>query len=255
MLLVVDVGNTNIVFGLFQKGKLSHSWRIATVPDRTADELAIVTQNLLGLQEISFDDISAVSVCSVVPALDGRLAQLSRDYLECDPLFVRPEAQTVMPVHYSPASDLGPDRLINAIAAYDLTRQQTIVIDFGTATTFDAVSSSGEYLGGLILPGVGISAEALSARGARLPRIEIRKPARMVGDSTVACMQSGVFYGYVSMVEGIISRLKTELGDATVLATGGLAGIVAGEAKGIDRVDEHLTLEGLRIFTERSGRA
>ncbi len=255
MLLVIDVGNTNIVLGLFQKGKLSHSWRIATTPDRTADELAIVTQNLLSLQEISFDDITAVSVCSVVPALDDPLAQLSRDYLECSPLFVRPEAQAVMPVHYNPASDLGPDRLINAIAAYELIKQQAIVIDFGTATTFDAVSSAGEYLGGLILPGVGISAEALSARGAKLPRIEIRKPARMVGDSTIACMQSGIFYGYVSMVEGIISRLKTELGAATVFATGGLAGSLASETKGIDRIEEHLTLEGLRIFTERAGPA
>ncbi len=251
MLLVIDVGNTNIVLGLFQKTKLTHSWRIATCRGRTADEHAVLFHDLLRLQEVSFDHISAVAVCSVVPALDDQILQFCRRYLKCEPVFARPDAQTVMPVHYTPPSDLGADRLVNAIAAYELVRGPAIVIDFGTATTFDAVSSAGEYLGGLILPGIGISAEALFSKGARLPRIEIRKPGRVIGDSTVACMQSGIFYGYVSLVEGIIARLKKEMGTATVLATGGLAGILAGEAEGIDRVEEHLTLEGLRIFHER----
>jgi len=255
MLLVVDVGNTNIVLGVFKKGKLTNSWRIATSRDRTADEYAVLLCDLLSLQEISFDEITAVAICSVVPALDDPLLEVSRHYLKCEPLFARPDVQTVMPVQYTPASDLGADRLINAIAAYNLVGGPAIVVDFGTATTCDAVSSAGEFLGGLILPGIGISAEALFTKGAKLPRVEIKKPGRVIGDSTVSCMQSGIFHGYVSLVEGIIARMKEELGPATVLATGGLAGIFAGEAKGIDRVEEHLTLEGLRIFYERAARA
>jgi type III pantothenate kinase len=251
MLLVVDVGNTNLVFGLFDGQRLERSWRVSTSKERTVDEYAVLCHNLFDLYGMTLDEIQSVVVSSVVPPLNDRLERLSRKYFHVEPLFVDPERQKIMPVLYEPASDVGADRIVNAIASVEMVGAPVIVVDFGTATTFDAISAAGEYLGGVIVPGIGISAEALFVRAAKLPRIEIKAPSHVIGKRTVEAMQSGIFYGYVSLVEGVLRRMKQELGPASVVATGGLAPLIAGHAEGIDRLEEDLTLQGLRIFFER----
>lgn len=252
MLLVIDVGNTNLVLGLFSGQKLEQSWRVSASKERTVDEYGVLFQNLFSLEDRSFEEVRAIVISSVVPPLNDRLARLGRKYFEVEPLFVEPEKQKVMPVLYDPPSDVGADRIVNAIAAFDMFGGPAIIVDFGTATTFDAVSAAGEYLGGLIVPGIGISSEALFARAAKLPRIEIKAPAKVIGDCTVTAMQSGIFYGYVSLVEGVLRRMKKELGGkVSVVATGGLAPLIAGHAEGIERLDQDLTLHGLRMFFER----
>jgi type III pantothenate kinase len=251
MLLVIDVGNTNVVLGLFREKALLHSWRVGTSKDRTVDEYGVLCNNLFHLDGLRLEEVSAIIVSSVVPPLNERLALLARRYFNLDAIFVEPEKQEIVSILYNPPSDVGADRIVNALAAFELTGGPTIVVDFGTATTFDAISKSGEYLGGVIVPGIRISAEALFARAAKLPRIEIMAPDRVIGDCTVAAMQSGIFYGYVSLVEGVLSRMKTELGPATVIATGGLAPLIAHGAEAIDRLEEDLTLHGLRLFFER----
>jgi type III pantothenate kinase len=251
MLLVIDVGNTNIVFGVFRGESLAHSWRVQTCKDRTVDEYAVLLHNLFTLQGLSLKRVQSVVVASVVPPLNDRLSQLSRRYFGTDALFVEPAGQNVIPVLYNPPSDVGADRIVNALAALELVGGPAIVVDFGTATTFDAISRKGEYLGGVIVPGVRISADALFAHAAKLPRIEIKEPSRVIGDCTVTAMQAGLFYGYVSLIEGVLKRMKQELGPASVIATGGLAVRIAQRAEGIDRIEEHLTLQGLRLFYER----
>jgi len=251
MLLVIDIGNSNIVLGVFQDKTLAHSWRVRTCRDRTVDEYGVLFNNLFTLQGLSLQQVESVIVSSVVPPLNERVMRLARKYLGREALFVEPADQKIIPVLYSPPSDVGADRIVNALAAFDLVGGPSIVVDFGTATTFDAISGRGEYLGGVIAPGVGISADALFSRAAKLPRIEIKEPARVIGDCTVTSMQSGIFYGYVSLVEGVLRRMKEELGPATVIATGGLALRIAPRAEGIDRIEEHLTLHGLRLFYER----
>ncbi len=251
MLLVIDVGNTNIVLGVFQGQTLAHSWRVQTCKDRTVDEYGVLLHNLFMLEGVSLKRVQRVIVSSVVPPLNDRLSQLSRRYFGCEALFVEPANQKVIPVLYKPPSDVGADRIVNALAAFELVGGPAIVVDFGTATTFDAISARGEYLGGVIVPGVRISADALFAHAAKLPRIEIKEPSRVIGDCTVAAMQSGIFYGYVSLIEGVLRRMKQELGPASVIATGGLATRIAHRAEGIDRIEEDLTLQGLRLFYER----
>ncbi len=250
MLLVIDIGNTNIVLGIFERRGLTHSWRVSTRRDQTVDEYFILLRNLLDRDRIEDKKIDAAVICSVVPPLNECFEELCKDHFGVQPHFVEPENQELMPVRYHHPSDVGADRIVNAIAARDLYGVPAIVVDFGTATTFDAVSEKGEYIGGIIAPGIGISAEALFNRTARLPRIDLRRPDHPIGQTTVESMQSGIFYGYVGLVDGILARMKNELGSATVIATGGLAHLISTEYSGFDHIEDDLTLHGLRICYE-----
>ncbi|HXK60743.1 MAG TPA: type III pantothenate kinase [Acidobacteriota bacterium] len=251
MLLVVDIGNTNTVLGVFQEKKLIRSWRVRTLKDRTVDEYGILCKNLFALEGLNLSDIDDVVASCVVPPVEDRIVRLFRKYFGREVLFVDPAKQSVIPVLYNPPSDVGADRIVNGLAAFELVRGPAIVVDFGTATTFDAITGRGEYVGGVIAPGVRISADALFARAAKLPRIEIKEPSQVIGNCTVGAMQSGLFYGYVALVEGVLNRMKKEMGSASVIATGGLAPLIAHRAAGIDRIEEDLTLLGLRLFFER----
>lgn len=258
MLLAIDVGNTNIVLGVFKEAELLHSWRLATLRERTADELGILITNLCEHHGIRPDDVTGIVMASVVPPQTGTTIAMAREYFGRDPLNVDP-SDTGMPVLYDNPQEVGADRVVNGIAAYEAygraNGRAVIVVDFGTATTFDAISAKGEYLGGVICPGPQISADALFQRAAKLPRIDVRKPSRVIGTNTVASMQSGLFWGYVDMVEGLVRRIRVELGgDVAVVATGGLASTVAPETTLIEHVDAELTLRGLKIVWERQER-
>lgn len=249
MLLAIDIGNTQLVLGIFKGDQLVHSWRVVTRRNQTFDEYAVLFRNLFELEEISSKDIEGMVISSVVPPLNKTFESLAKQYFSLDPLFIEATRQNLVPIPtYKPPADVGADRIVNAMAAFDLIGGPSIVVDFGTATTFDAISGKGEYLGGVIAPGISISAEALFSRASKLPRIEIRKPSKVIGDSTVGSMQSGLYFGYVGLVEGILGKMKGELGEAQVLATGGLASLVAAATDAIDRVEEDLTLFGLRLF-------
>jgi len=251
MLLVIDIGNTNLVLGIFDGHELKHSWRVSTRRDQTPEEYTILLHNLFQLRNLSPSHVDAVTISSVVPPLNECFELLASSYLNVRAHFVDPENQSLMKIRYTPVSDVGADRIVNAIAAYRMFGGPGVVVDFGTATTFDVISKDGDYLGGIIAPGIGISAEALFQRAARLPRIDIRKPRELVGQSTVSSMQSGIFYGYSGLVDGILERLAAELGDSpSVTATGGLARLISQESKRIDRIEPDLTLHGLRIFYE-----
>ncbi len=255
MLLAIDVGNTNIVIGAFRGQTLVHTWRLTTIRERTADELGILVTNLCERHEIRNVDISGIIVASVVPPLTGTLLSMVSEYFGRVPLLFEPALNGGMPILIDNPSEVGADRVANGIAAFANYGKglPLIIVDFGTATTFDAVSARGEYLGGIICPGPNVSAEALFQRAARLPRIDVKKPARVIGTNTIAAMQSGLFWGYVDMVEGLLRRMKVELGgSATILATGGLAPIVAPESSLIEHVDQDLTLHGLRLVWQRA---
>jgi type III pantothenate kinase len=254
MLLAIDVGNTNIVIGVFRGETLIHSWRLATIRERTSDELGILLSDLCDRNEIRHSDISGIVIASVVPPLTGTLVAMVTQYFGRVPLIFEPAVNGGIPILIDNPAEVGADRVVNSIAAFATYGKglPIIVIDFGTATTFDAVSAKGEYLGGVICPGPQLSADALVQRTARLPRIDVRKPPRVIGTNTVGAMQSGTFWGYVDMVEGLVRRMKAELGGAAiVVATGGLASIVAPESKTIEHVDPELTLRGLRLWWER----
>jgi type III pantothenate kinase len=258
MLLAIDIGNTNIVLGVFEGERLTNSWRVATLRERTSDELGILALQLLQQRRVDSRGISGIILSSVVPQLTRPMEEMARHYFGREPVTVDPVANTGMPVLYTPASDVGADRVVNGVAAYELHaragRVPVIVVDFGTATTFDAISSAGEYVGGVICPGIGISADALFQRAARLPRVDVRKPPSIIGQTTVTSMQAGLFFGYVSMVDGIVHRMRAELsgGDrAACIATGGMADILAGETTSIQRVEPDLTLQGLRLIWKR----
>lgn len=254
MLLAIDVGNTNIVIGVFRGENLVHSWRLTTIRERTSDELGILVTSLCERHEVRHGDISGIVIASVVPPLTGTLVTMVTDYFGRVPLLFEPATSGAMPILYDNPAEVGADRIVNAIAALDQYGKglPIIVVDFGTATTFDAISAKGEYLGGVICPGPQISADALFQRAARLPRIDVRKPARVIGTNTVGSMQSGLFWGYVDMVEGLVRRMMAELGGAAVVvATGGLASVVAPESTLIEYVDPDLTLRGLRLVWER----
>ena len=250
MLLVIDIGNTNIVLGLFDGRNLKHSWRISSSKNRTMDEYASLCYQFFEMQNLNTDQVQSVVFSSVVPPLNGCFEALSRKYFETEPLVVDPKNQSLLPICYKPASDVGSDRIVNSLATIDLVGAPAIAVDFGTATTFDAISSHGEYVGGIIAPGIGISAEALFIKAARLPRIEIARPSQVIGKSTSRSIQAGIYYGYVGLVDGILRRMKDELGGGQVVATGGLATLIAGESKEIDRIEDDLTLYGLRIYNE-----
>jgi type III pantothenate kinase len=254
MLLAIDVGNTNIVIGVFRDTDLIHSWRLTTIRERTSDELGVLVASLCDRHGVRRQEITGIVVASVVPPLTGTVLKMVADYFGQAAMLFEPAVNGTMPVLIDKPAEVGADRVANSIAAFDTYGKglPLIVVDFGTATTFDAVSAKGEYLGGVICPGPKLSAEALFQRAARLPRIDVTKPSKVIGTNTVAAMQSGLFWGYVDMVEGLVRRMKAELGgQAVVVATGGLASVVAPESTEIEHVDDELTLRGLRLVWER----
>jgi type III pantothenate kinase len=253
MLLVIDVGNTNTVLGLFDEEKLVHDWRIRTVVDHTVDEYGMLIYNLYKTSRISSREIQNIIISCVVPPMLNILEPLCQKYFNIKPLIVGPGVKTGMPIFYDNPKEVGADRIVNAVAGFDKYKRDLIIVDFGTATTFDYVSNKGEYMGGCISPGIMISSEALFERAAKLPRVELSKPKSIVGKDTVSSMQAGIMYGYAGLVDGICERIKAEVkSNPLVVATGGLARIVAPETKSINVVDDMLTLEGLRIIYLRN---
>jgi type III pantothenate kinase len=257
MLLAIDVGNTNIVLGVFDDATLIQSWRLQTLRERTSDELGLLVDGLFAHSRIERVKIRGIILGSVVPPVTPTIHAMSKRYFGVPALTIEPGLETGMPILYENPADVGADRIVNGIAAFErFGRSRSlplIVVDFGTATTLDAITGKGEYLGGAICPGVQISADALFQRAARLPRIDVRKPARIVGRTTIGAMESGLFYGYVGMVEGLVRRMRDEIGgDAVCVATGGLADVIAPETPLIQHVDPDLTLHGLRIVWERN---
>ena len=252
-MLAVDVGNTNIVIGVYKEKELITHWRVSTQRHRTSDEYGILALQLFRYDGLDPADISAVVICSVVPPLTPSVEEMSRRFFKTEPLVVGPGVKTGIDIRYENPREVGADRIVNAVAAYEKYRGAVIVVDFGTATTFDAISAEGEYLGGAIAPGIGISSEALFQRAAKLPKIELMRPKYAIGRNTIASMQAGIVFGYAGQVDELVRRIKKEMGgNPFVVATGGLASLVAPETKTIQEVDPWLTLEGLRIIYEKN---
>jgi len=253
MLLAIDVGNTNTVIGVFDGKAQAGSWRIRTLEDSTADEYWIMLRNLLATTETTAADIDGVIIACVVPPLIGALEELCSSYLNVRPLFVGPGMKTGMPIRYDSPREVGADRIVNAVAAYEKYGCELIAVDFGTATTFDYINKAGEYEGGCIAPGVKIAAEALFHQASKLFRVELVAPPKVIAKDTTSAIQSGIMYGYASLVDGILARMFEELGTRPkVVATGGLARVIAQQTWHIDEIDADLTMEGLRILYQRN---
>jgi type III pantothenate kinase len=265
MLLTLDVGNTNTVLGLYRLApdELITHWRVSTLRTQTADEYGVLFLNLFAMRKVEATDVSAIIISSVVPPLESTLRQVCERYFNLKPMFVEPGIKTGMPILVDNPAELGADRLVNGVAAFAKYGGPCIVVDFGTATTFDVISGKGEYLGGVIAPGLAISAEALFARAARLSRVDVKKPAKVVGTNTVAHIQSGLYYGYIGLVDGILERMLNETRGPdsasdgappppTIIATGGLARLIVDDSRFIDTIDDMLTLDGLRLIYERN---
>lgn len=253
MLLTIDVGNTNTVLGVFRGEELIANWRLTTAREQTVDEYGVLTRNLFTLAGLDRDAIGGVIISSVVPPVNWTLAEMSRIYFGKKALFVEMGVKTGMAVLVDNPMEVGADRIVNGVAAFHQYGGPCIVVDFGTAITFDAISAKGEYLGGVIAPGLGIASEALFARAARLPRVEIKDPGKVIGTNTITHMQAGLYYGAVDMVDGMLARFKKELGEnAKVVATGGQARLVAKGSKQIQHTDEFLTLTGLRLIWDKN---
>jgi type III pantothenate kinase len=254
MILVMDVGNTNIVLGVFEDSKLLINWRMGTDKEKTADEFGMFFVSLFNNERLDIKKVEAVIMSSVVPPIMYSLEHAVRKYFNAEMIMVGPGIKTGINIKYENPKELGADRIVNAVAAYEIYGGPIIVVDFGTATKFEAISSKGEYLGGVICPGIKISADALFQRSAKLPRIELVKPANIIGRNTVGNMQSGIIYGHVGQVDYIVRKMKAEMKEATVkvIATGGLARLIASESETISETNGLLTLEGLRIIYERN---
>ncbi len=253
MLLVIDIGNTNIVFGVYDGDKFVNHWRLSTVLNKTVDEYAILINSLLYIEKIRLREIDAVIISCVVPPLHIPFQIVCRKYVGIMPIFVEPGIKTGMPILAENPSELGADRIVNAVAGYETYKKPLIIVDFGTATTFDYVTPKGEYMGGCIAPGIMISLEALFERASKLPRVELVQPKNIVGKNTVHAMQSGITFGYVSLVDGIVKRMKEEVkSDPYVIATGGLSNLIYKGSETINEVDEFLTLRGLKILYEKN---
>jgi len=253
MLLVMDVGNTNTVLGVYAGDEIVARWRLTTERDRTIDEYGILCRNLFTLAKLDFTAIKAIAISSVVPTLNFTLYKMAITYFHLEPLFVEPEKNSGIKIHYDTPQAVGADRVVNAVAAFHKYGGPCIVVDFGTATTFDAISLAGDYLGGVITPGVQISSEALFLRASRLPRVQIRHPEKVVGTSTIMSIQSGLYFGYIGLVDGILTRMIDELGpQKTVIATGGLAPLIGKGSAIIEIIDDDLLLEGLKLIYERN---
>lgn len=254
MLFAIDVGNTQSLLGVYSGGRLEVHWRLSTDRARTVDEFGILARNLFSLEGIDASEVRRMVVSCVVPPLDGVLEQLGREYFGVEPLVVSADLVHDLPIRHHAPHNVGSDRIVNAVAARHKYGTPAIVVDFGTATTFDVLDSEGAYLGGTIAPGIGIAADALHTRAARLPRVEIAEPEQVIGRSTVESMQAGIFFGYVDLVDGLIDRIVRELADTPrVIATGGWAERIAARSARIEDVDPLLTLEGLRLIAERYG--
>lgn len=254
MLLCIDIGNTNIVLGVTDSERILHHWRIRTERDVTPDELGILAGNLFNSARIQYHDILHIVISCVVPPLLNTFEEFSRRYFNIRPMIVGPGLKTGMPIHYDNPREVGADRVVNAVAAYEKYRKALIVVDFGTATTFDCVSEEGAYIGGVIAPGILISCEALFQKASKLPRVEIfAKPKKVIAKDTISAMNVGIVYGYAGLVDGIVNRIKKELGgNLTVIATGGLAPLICEESQSIEHIEEFLTLEGLMIIFKRN---
>ncbi len=255
MLLALDAGNTNITIGVFEGARLTAHWRLRTVHEQTADEWGILLRNLFALSSLDLATIDGIMIASVVPPLDESLAQMAERYFHTPACFVTPDTDTGLRVCYDNPREVGADRVVNGVAAFHKYGGPCVVVDLGTAITFDAISANAEYLGGLICPGLGIAAQGLFKRAARLPLVDLREPEKLIGTNTVGSIQAGLYYGTVSMIDGILDRLMAELGSATrTVATGGQARLLQRASRRLTEIDEDLTLHGLRIIWERNRR-
>lgn len=253
MLLAIDIGNTNIMIGLFRERELLHHWRVSTRRDGTIDEYGILLKNLFEVMGTPRSTVAAVIIASVVPPLQPVFEELATSYFRVTPVVVGPGTRTGMPILYDNPHEVGADRIVNGVAAYETYGGPAIVVDLGTATTFDAVSAKGEYLGGVIAPGIGISAEALFERAAKLPRVEIVRPKGVIGKNTVGSIQAGLFYGYLGLVDGIVRHMVKEMErEPAVIGTGGLAHLILAESETVQQIDPLLTMRGLQIIYDRN---